>query len=65
MLNKYTVGIDYEEPLGVYYAEDEKAAISECKQDHLFQYGKRLTHKLCRAVGSASAPNLIAVLHRG
>lgn len=62
MLKKYVVGVDDGEALGVYYAENEAEAISECRQDHLFQNGERITHRTCGLSAKDAMYNLIAVL---
>ncbi len=62
MRKKYAVGVDGGDVLGVYYAENETEAISECRQDHLFQNGERMSHNTCGVSARDMMHNLIAVL---
>lgn len=61
MLHKYVVGVDDGEVLGVYYAESEEEAIKECRSDHLFVNGKKMTHRDSGLSAKDAMYNLIAV----
>lgn len=60
-MNKYEVGTEEDGVLGVYYAEDEKEALAECRSDHYYNSkGKKVTLRDCGVSGQNLLHKLIA-----